>query len=345
MQKREEVVAIVKCKSYNQKDVDVAVKKIIELLEFDAGKYKNVLIKPNVVGIFDKNEEAIIVHPNIITSLMKNFKNSKVGESSFTNTEIAFKELGYSKFNPIVFEENKIVKVNDKNAKVLKNFFLPESVKKADLVIDVSKLKTHTLTKMTGAVKNLYGCIPGGLKQTYHAYAQGDEKFSNLLVDIYQNIMPGLNIMDAVVSMEGEGPTSGDPVKTRLLIGSKNSIALDIVAAKIIGYNPEEILTIKEAEKRFGKINIKIVGEKLKNFHFKKPSSYNKKSAKKMLSQMAEQKVCCNIKKCIKCGKCMKHCPMKAINMNPYPEVDYKKCIRCFCCVEVCPTNAMHLGK
>lgn len=344
MQKKgEETVAIVKCKSYNSREVDKAIKKILKLLNFNPLIYNNVIIKPNVVGVFNKNQEAIIVHPNIIGALKKYFKKSKVGESSFTNTEIAFKETGYLKFNPIVFEENKIIKINDKHAKILKKFFLPESIKKADLVINVSKLKTHTLTKMTGAVKNLYGCIPGGLKQIYHKKAQGDEKFSQLLVDIYQNIKPGLNIMDAVISMEGEGPTSGKSIKTNLIIGSRNSVALDIIASKIIGYNPKEILTIKEAEKRFGKINVNIVGEKVKSFNFKKPLSYNKKITKNFLNKMAEQEIICDTEKCIKCAKCMNHCPVKAIKMNPYPINNKKKCIRCFCCIEICPTNAMYL--
>ena len=340
-----EVVAIVKCRSYEQKEVDRAIKKLIELLEFEPGKYKNVLIKPNVVGLFHKNQEAIITHPNITHGISKLFKKSVIGESSFTNTEISLRKNGYWKLKPIVLEETKIIKIHDKNAQILKEFYLPEIVKKVDLVVDVPKMKTHTLTKMTGAIKNLYGCIPGGLKQNYHSKAVGDNNFSKLLVDIYQNIKPGLNIMDAVVAMEGEGPTSGDSRKTNLLIASKNSVALDIVAAQMMGYHPEEILHIQEAERRFGKLKIEIRGEKLKNFHFKKPLSYKKRDANEMLKELAEEIVVCDTKKCIKCRKCFTHCPVKAITMNQFPQVNHKKCIRCFCCIEICPTNAMHLEK
>ena len=342
---KKEIVAIVKCKSYSQNSVNSAIKKILNLLKFDTKKYKKVLIKPNVVGLFDKNQEAITTNPSIIRALRKIFKNSKVGESSFTNTELAFNKLGYKEFNPIVFEENKLVKINDNNAKILKHFLLPEIVKKSDLIINVPKLKTHTLTKMTGAIKNLYGCIPGGEKQVFHSKAKGDEKFSELLVDIYQNIKPGLNIIDGVIAMEGEGPTSGNPRKVGLLLASRSAIALDIAASKIMGFNPGEILVIKEAEKRFGKIDIEILGEKLRNLYFKKPPSYKKKVAKAMLKELVEEKIVCDTGKCSRCGKCFKHCPMKAISMNPYPVVDVKKCIRCFCCIEICPTNAMHLER
>ncbi len=343
-----EKVVIVKCKSYNQKEVDRAITKLLNLLDFGVDEYKNkkVLIKPNVVGLFDENQEAIITNINIVKSIAKRFDNSLIGESSFTNTEIALRKTGYFGLkNIVVLEEKKLIKINDKNAKILKSFYLPEIVKKADLIVNVPKMKTHTLTKMTGAIKNLYGCIPGGLKQVYHKKAKGDEQFSNLLLDIYQNIKPGLNIMDAVVCMEGEGPTSGKPRKVGFLIASRNAVALDITSSRIMGYNPKEILAIKEAEKRFGKLSIKVVGEKIKNLHFKKPLSYKKKAVKAMLKELVEEKIVCDTKKCSKCASCFKHCPVKAISMNPFPEIDTGKCIRCFCCIEVCPTNAMHLEK
>jgi uncharacterized protein (DUF362 family) len=343
---KKEKVAIVRCRSYKQKEVNLAVRKILDLLEFPADKYKKVLIKPNVVGLFDKNQEAIITHPSIVRAIKKTFADADVGESSFMNTEAALNKLGYKEFKPIVFEKNKIVKIRDKKAKILKEFYLPESVKRADLIINVPKMKTHTLAKMTGAIKNLYGCIPGGEKQVFHARARGDEEFSKLLVDIYQNIFPELNILDAVIAMEGEGPTSGKQRKVNLILASRSAIALDIAMAKIMGYHPSEILAIREAERRFGKINIEIIGDlkKIRNLHFKKPLNYKKKQAKKMLDQLVEEKIVCNTQICTRCAKCFAHCPMKAISMKPFPEVDVKKCIRCFCCIEICPTNAMHLG-
>ena len=343
---KKEMVAIVKCKSYRQEEVNKAVKKVLNLLNFNLNKYRKILIKPNVVGIFNENQEAIITHPSIVKALLKETgKKAVVAESSFTDTENTLRKTGYWNFKPIVLEEKKLIKIRDQEAKVLKHFYLPEIVKKADLIINVPKLKTHTLTKMTGAIKNLYGCIPGGLKQLYHKKAKGDGKFSELLVDVYQNIKPELNIMDAVVGMEGEGPTSGNPRKINLLLASKNAVALDVVASRIMGYKPEEILMIKEALKRFGKIDVELKGEKLRNLHFKKPLSYKKKIAKKMLEELVEEKIVCDIKKCIKCKRCMKHCPVKAISMKPYPKINVKKCMRCFCCIEICPTNAMHLEK
>ncbi|MCX6747084.1 MAG: DUF362 domain-containing protein [Candidatus Pacearchaeota archaeon] len=353
MKKRVEKVAIVKCKNYNEIEVEKAISKALSLAEIEIPKRKKVLIKPNVVGFFDKNQEAITTHPSIIEAICKILKKNKneifIGDSSFTNPEIAFKKSGieevakkYGKL--IIFEQDKIIKVKDKDAKVLKRFHLPKIIKQADLIINVPKLKTHQLTKYTGAIKNLYGCIPGGMKQKLHMEAGNAKKFSKLLVDIYQNIRPKVNIMDGVVGMEGKGPTSGKPKKAGYILASKNTISLDVACVKLMGYKPKKILAIKEAIKRkLGNLKFDLKGmKKLPNLHFEKPFVQEKLS-KKILKMFKQKPIIVDKKKCIKCGLCAKKCPAQAIRLNPYPEIDKKKCIRCFCCMEVCPQHALSL--
>jgi uncharacterized protein (DUF362 family)/Pyruvate/2-oxoacid:ferredoxin oxidoreductase delta subunit len=339
-------VAIVKCGSYNQEEVDLAISKILKLLDFPTNKHKNILIKPNIIGYFKENLDAIITNPSIIKSLKKNFKTAKVGESSFSDTRENIKKSGYQQFKTMVFEEEETVDIDDKNARVLKHFRLPRAVKEADLIINVCKLKTHLLTKLTGGVKNLYGCIPGSVKQVYHRDAEGEKKFSKLLIDVYQNIRPQLNIMDAVISMEGGGPTAGKPKKTNLIIASRNTIALDVVASKIMGYNPKDILTTREAVNRnLGSYEVEIVGDfkKVPNLRFDKPSRLRRLLADILLLGVRKEKIVVDESKCTKCGICARHCPMKTIKFNPYPNINEKKCIRCFCCIEVCPNHALSL--
>jgi len=344
-----EKVVIVNCKSYDQKEVDGAIQKILKLLDFPVYKYKNkkVLIKPNVLGFYKENLDAIITHPSIVKALLKEFKNAKIGESSSTDTENNLRKANYWQFKPIVFEEQKLMKVYDSHAKVLKHFYLPELIKKADLIINVPKLKTHTLTKMTGAIKNLYGCIPGGVKQMLHKEAAGEKKFSHLLVDIYSHIKPQLNIMDAVIAMEGEGPSAGKAKEVNLILASRNAVALDIVASKLMGYHPSEIFAIEDAVNRgLGSYDAQLVGDlrQVPNLNFEKPNRFKRVIAKTFLISMAKkEKVVCDREKCVKCGVCSRHCPKKAITLNPFPEIDNKKCIRCFCCIEVCPHHALHL--
>jgi len=347
-----EEVSIVNCRTYNQKEVDRAVEKALGLINFKFRPNSKILIKPNIVGSFPKNQAAITTNPAVIESVCKILKkhNCKIyiGDSPFTNPEQSFKASGINRLKKyakiVIFEQEKLTAICDNKAKFLKKFQIARLVKEVDLIIDMPKLKTHTLTKFTGAIKNLYGCIPGGLKQKIHNNAHGDKKFSKLLVDIYQNIMPGLAIMDGIIGMEGEGPTSGEAKKAGLILASKNPVALDIIASKIISYNPKRIYAIKEAIKRkLAKRAISIKGMKeIPKIYFKKPTTYQHSRAKKLILKLFKEKpIVCDTGKCIKCGVCRNHCPKQAISMKPYPEVDKRKCIRCFCCIEICPQNAM----
>jgi len=349
-------VAVVNCSSYNQKQVDKAVADTLNLLNFEIKKNCNVLIKPNVVGSFPKKQIATTTHSSVVEAICKILKkhNCKItiGDSPFTNPEASFKASGldqiakkYGKL--LIFEQDKFININDKKAKILKKFKLAKTVKKVDLIINMPKLKTHVFTKYTGAIKNHYGFILGGMKQRTHLKAKGDKKFSNVLVDIYQNIKPELNIMDAVIGMEGEGPTSGTPKKVGLIIASKNSVALDIAATKIIGLNPKRVYMIKEAVKRklYPDYKFNLLGMKtLPKIKFKMPPKTKRIGAQAMINKISKEKpIVLNKNLCVKCGTCAKHCPGKAIKLAPYPEVDRKKCIRCFCCIEICPHDALSL--
>ncbi len=348
-----EKVSIVKCKTYNQREVDKAIQKVLRLAEIELPREKKVLIKPNVVGYFKKNQEAITTHPSIIEAVCKILKKNNckiyIGDSSFTNPEIAFKKSRIGKVAKkygklIIFEQDKLVRIKDAKAKVLKNFYLSKTLKNVDLVINVPKLKTHQLTKYTGAIKNLYGCIPGGMKQKLHKKAQGEKKFSKLLIDIYQNIKPEVNIMDGIVGMEGKGPTSGKTKRAGYILASKNTISLDVASSKLMGYKPKKILMIKEAIKRkLGNFKFVLVGlKKLPNLHFEKPV-VNAKTSGGFMKMFRQKPIIVDEKKCIKCGLCSRKCPMHAITLKPYPVVDKKKCIRCFCCMEICPQHALSL--
>ncbi len=351
--KEVEKVAIVNCKTYAQEKVDKAITKVFKLAEIEIPHGKKVLIKPNIVVCNAKNPIATLTNSSIVKAVCKILKkyNCKIyiGESSFMDTDVAFKKSGIEKIAKkygkiLVFEQDKLVKVNDKKAKVLRSFHLSKTLKDVDLVINIPKLKTHQLTKYTGAIKNLYGCIPGGMKQKLHYKAKSEKVFSSLLVDIYQNIKPEINLIDGVVGMEGKGPTSGKPKKAGYILASKNAISLDVVASKLIGYNPKNILMIKEAVKRkLGSFKFKLIGmEKLPNLHFKKPIVTGKMS-KRVLKLLKEKPIVVDEKKCIKCGLCVKKCPAKAIKLDPFPVIDKKKCIRCFCCMEICPQDALSL--
>lgn len=355
MKKRLEDVAIVECSSYKQNEVDKAIKQAISLLNFEFNKGSRVLIKPNVVGCFPRNQIAITTNPSLVASVCKILKRKKckifIGDSPFTNPECAFKSSGLDKVakkygKMVIFEQEKMIKVHDEKAKILKNFEVAKMLKNVDLVINMPKLKTHSLTKYTGAIKNLYGVIPGGLKQRLHNEARGDKKFSKMLVDIYQNIKPELTIMDAVIGMDREGPSAGSPRKANFILASRNGVSLDIAATRMIGFKPKKINAVREAVKRkLADYKFNIVGrEKLPEIEFRKPTASQVEKTRKMIKGLfAERPIIVDRVRCARCGLCAKHCPGKAITLNPYPEFNRKKCIRCFCCIEICPQHALSL--
>lgn len=186
------------------------------------------------------------------------------------------------------------------------------------------------------------------MKQRLHNHARGEKKFAKVLADIYQNVRPELNIMDAVVGMEGEGPTSGDAKKVGMILASRDAVALDIACCKIIGLRPKRVLYIKEAVKRklYPSYEFEEVGEKIYDLDFKIPVSHEREKSFRLIKKSFREKpIVCDVARCIRCGRCAKHCPGKAIILAPYPQINRKKCIRCFCCMEICPRDALSLKK
>lgn len=347
----EDIVAIVECGSYNQDEVDNAVGKALGLLNFKLKKRAKVLIKPNVLSP-SKPEEAITTHPAVVEGICKILSQYDaeifIGDSSEYSNALSFEVSGIGNVakkygHLVVFDSAKITKIKDNNAKILKEFYIPQVVKDADIIINVAKLKTHLLTKFTGCIKNLLGCIPGGIKSGYHKRAPGEEQFSTLLVDIFQNIKPQLNIIDGIIGMEGQGPSAGTLKKTGLIFAGTNAVAVDIVASRVIGFEPSEIITNREAVSR-GLCNpiIKVIGKEEK-IPYKRPGIEIPSRFEWLYKIVPEKKIVLNKKKCSKCSLCKEHCPVNAIEVKPYPIIKKKKCIRCFCCIEICPNHAYSL--
>jgi len=351
-------VSIVRCVSYKQSEVDLAISRALKLAKIEIPRGKKVLLKPNIVSADVNHLNATITQPQILEAACKILKKNKckilIGESSFMNTDVFFTKSKIDKiakkYNAklVVFEQDKLVKVRVPNGKIIGEFPVSRLLKQADLVINLPKLKTHQLMRMTGAIKNLYGLIPGGLKQRWHRKAPSEKAFGKLMIDIYSGVKDKIqiNIMDGIVGMEGKGPTSGIPKKSNMILVSKDAVALDIVASKVMGYAPKKIKTTLEAVKRklgSWKYDLVLSGfSKLPELDFKKPY-VREKLTKKMGSFFKEKLIVCDHKKCIKCGICRDHCPTKAITLKPFPIIDKRKCIRCFCCMEICPKDALSL--
>ncbi|WP_423791939.1 DUF362 domain-containing protein [Methanocaldococcus indicus] len=315
----------------------------------------NILIKPNILGAF-LPEKCVTTHPKflewILDYLLNKDVNIVVGDSSAYNTEKALNVSGIKEvcekygIKCIAFEKDKSKKVNICGVDVL----LPKSYFNADYILNLPKLKTHVLTKFTGAVKNLYGLIPGGLKGKIHSYYPSEVDFCKFLADFYKFINKDkkiITIMDGICALEGNGPSAGNPKNLGVVIASKNPVAVDYFTTYYIGYNPEKILT-NRLLKNFNDLVV-IEDNKIYNFREIKPVKFKKPITSllplppfiiKMLFNLLTYKPKIVKSKCKRCGICRKVCPVNAITKN------YKitnKCIRCYCCFESCPHKAIKL--
>jgi len=364
-------VSVIKCKDYEEQRVENAVREALELiggLESVVKPDDKVLLKVNLLAPA-KPEEAVTTHPAIVKSMIKIVKEAGgipiiadspgflfAGEGNLAMIKSGIKEIAdAADVKALQFEtiKNPFIKKEVSGSVWLKTIYAARLALEADVIISLPKLKTHGNTLYTGAVKNMFGAVAIKTRKIAHNLAAYD-KFSGALVDIYSAIKPNLAVMDAIIGMEGGGPRHGDPKQVGLIMASYDSVALDSVASKIIGYEPMAIYTTKLATERglgdgdFDRI--KIFGEKVKDVSvdFKKPRRVilNPPSVLvRLFNWFARAEPYLIKEKCNKCDICAKSCPADAIRLNPYPIIDRKLCIQCYCCNEMCPEGAIKIRR
>jgi len=350
-QKEDNKVSVVKCSSYKNEEVRKALELSLKNIDFQFKKNMKVLIKPNLLSAA-LPEKAITTNPVISEELCKILKNYNaqiwIGDSSGVDTDQALETCGmnnlskYAKIINFEGEKKKDFNLGKKTHRVP----LPKLLFNVDLVINVAKMKTHGLTLATLCVKNLYGCIPGRLKEQIHRILKTPTDFARFLVKLEETINPQLNIIDGVVGIEGNGPAaSGTIIKPGLILVGRKAPAVDIIATEIMGFNINSVKTNKLS--RISRNEIEIVGNaKDVRLKFKKPSTFTIPFFMSLMKIFPQAKIEFNKELCKRCHLCEKKCPVKAITLNTddgFPKCNWKKCIRCLCCIEVCPHRAVFL--
>jgi len=343
-------------------EISKVIEKIFEKFGIENKiKDKKVLVKPNILGPFPP-ERGVTTDPRIISAVVQRLKDYKakeivVGDNSGS---IHFDPLKIAKVTGILDASDgcftniakDVIEIKVKS-KFIDKLFISKPVIEADYIINVPKFKTHGLTTITGAIKNMFGIIPGAKKAQLHTLTRSVYEFAELLVDIYQIRIPDLNIIDAIIGMEGRGPTNGKPRVINKILSSDNGISLDSIMATMMGLKPESIELLQIAQKRnLGEIDISKIDidgklEIISGYKTPNNSLLQKirKAAVPYIFNFAKVKPFIDHSKCKQCEKCLKVCPVSAINLkNSFPEVDRKKCISCFCCDEHCPYGAIILS-
>ena len=369
-----EKVSLVKCTSYNQEEVNQKVQEAISLLgglDKFIKKGQRVALKVNLL-MKATPDKAMTTHPAVVYAVAKLVK--EFGATPFI-VDSAGGPFTAGYINSIysasglkeVAEKLKIElnqdfsheEVHNPNGVVGFKFPICTAIEKADAIINLSKLKTHSFTGYTNAVKNMFGVIPGLTKVEMHGKYRDLDTFMDFLFDIHTYLGEKLvlNITDAVIGMEGFGPSNGTPKFIGAILAGQSASHVDIVATKLIGLTPKLTPTLKKAIQRGvidAETSASILGEKLEDMivkdfktiepnNFKPYANYVPKFLQTTVHKVMTKRPVISKHKCKGCQKCFHHCPVKAISMETkkdnkqFAKIDYNKCIRCYCCQELCP--------
>ena len=362
------------CSDYQQNNVENAVDNVLSQLGGIAAfvpKDAKVFVKLNLVRDMPP-EKCGTTHPEVVVALCKQLEkvtnNITVGDSCAGMYTKGVLSGVYSKCGLNQVEERSKARLNqnfDSRAVEIGGVALSDgdiisTFLDADVVINVCKLKTHSFAGYSGAVKNLYGLIPGLVKVEMHSRFPQLADFCNLLCDLEQFARPKivLHVMDAVWGMDGEGPTNGKPKFIGQILASPNPYALDTVAVSLFSDNPSEMPVLQTAASRgfFGceRAEIDFDFDAFKsnfiddfdfapaeNISFFQDMSPFIRGLSKYMTKRVYMDATCRA-----CGKCVQHCPAKAISIvKKRARVTQKKCIHCYCCQELCPFNAVRFKK
>ncbi len=349
---------IVKRSSY---DYDELRSNIFEMLERFVGRSispkTSVVIKPNFLAPAPP-EKAMLTHPLVLKAAAE-FVISKGARPriSDSNAMGSFdKVLRTGGFLSALegldaecaeFKKSVTVDVGEPFGKIE----ISEEALAADVLINLPKLKTHAQMMLTLGVKNLFGCIVGLRKPEWHFRTGVDrDMFAKLLVRIHAAVKPSVTILDGVLAMEGQGPgKSGSPKLLKVVMGSDSAIALDMTVCRMLGMNPEELLTNRAAREIGFSESVEVIGNVPQIKDFKLPSItplvFGPRKYHGLIRKHLVQRPVVDPSICRACGECWRYCPAKAISHKKADRAklsfDYEKCIRCYCCIEVCPHAAL----
>lgn len=367
----EKVVSFRKCSSYEIKSIKDSVNKCLSDiggLGFIKGGC-NVLLKPNFLRS-DPHLKGIITHPVFIRAVAEIFLEHgcrvKVGDSAgIGKNHDVLKKCGYLEYLKelpieLVEFENPVTVKN--NSGVFRNLEIDREVLETDALVSLPKVKTHGQMRLTLALKNIYGCMPGLKKPQWHLNAGIDYmSFAGMLAEYHYLVNPTLHIVDGIVGMDGDGPGAGDKIKLGFVGASRDARPLDFYIAKILKVDPYANIVLKACvDKSLGwdEKEVRLAGDPMSGFEIERkfilPKTYPLETfghapyLGKFLKDALTVKPHIVQEKCILCLECLNQCAAKVMTVaknsnKEFIRIDHRNCIRCFCCQEICPQAAIKL--
>ncbi len=365
-------VSAARLDTYNRAEVDSAVARVLEPLGGLGAFIKPgapVVLKPNFLAP-RAVDRAVCTHPEIIRAVARLARRTGSEEVIVTDSPAISTARRCAKRLGLVDDELLKIENADDGIDVaspgadFRHLKLSKRVVETDALINLCKAKTHGKTVITAAVKNIFGAVVGMEKAQWHLRI-GTESypFAQMLVHIHSVVAPCLNILDAVIGMEGNGPGSGDPRPLGFILASDNAHALDAVFCSILGLGPKDVHTLAVAQKTglLGPIDeIEVVGDDISDLKPNPPWRMARMAAMEraissgplfnMLDRFFSLRPAVDNDKCTACGQCAEICAAKVITVDPKAKpkrrtvIDKNNCISCFCCQEICPEGAIQIS-
>lgn len=363
-------VALKKCASYDRATVERAVDDLFSLLGgpgafVSAGQ--SVFLKVNAL-IGAAPEKGITTHPEVVRAVARRFRevtdDVTVGDSPGGPFSVPYLKRVYEKcgFAEVARQtgaslglDTSVAQVPLPDGRALKTLTICGAMEGADCLVSISKFKTHMFLNISGAIKNLFGAVPGGSKITYHSRFPADTAFADLIVDAMVASAPDLNIVDAVVGMDGNGPRAGNLIDMNLIAAGRDAVSVDTAMMEVIGVDLDRNKPLAAALARgLGTKKPELLGDDLRSVSCRGFRLPDKKDVSERapdflmrafgnrLALMPEPRA----GKCVGCGKCAEACPVRAISVSEgLAVVDRRTCARCYCCHELCEYDAIELAK
>ena len=364
------LVGIAKCENYHYEtvleEIDLLMSRHPVL---DGLKPGTFLVKTNLLKK-NKPEDGVTTHPYVVEGVVR-FLQGK-------GHRVVIGDSPGGPFNAVVlksvYDASGISKVAERtgcqlnydtswvekkvpNGKVVNKIKLVKAFHEADYILSCAKLKTHTMMTYTGAVKNLFGMIPGVTKADYHLKMNDTENFADMLLDICDYVKPVFSVIDGIEAMEGDGPSSGDIRKLGLILSGDNPYQVDYVATAITGLMDSPVNAQAIRRGLLDTDDIQVFGEypfTMEVKPFKRPGSTHVNFVSGRIPSFVVDFLLDKVRPypqvikddCIACGVCSRNCPPKVIAIENHKAViDTEHCIRCFCCHELCPEKAIGIKR
>ncbi len=234
---------------------------------------RSVVLKPNFVEFLD--DHPINTQPALVVAAANAFRRLGArsvvvaeGPGHRRDTEAVAEQAGLlealddARLPFVDLNEAPVVRVPLRSRYTgLPELWVPRVLHEADLVVSMPKLKTHHWVAVTLSLKNCFGCMPGRVygwpKDVFHV-----RSVPNSILDIAGAIKPSLAIVDGIVGMEGNGPLLGDPVRSGVVVVSRDPVAADVTGARLMGMEPEKIEYLMEAGRFLGQARSELIEQR-----------------------------------------------------------------------------------